>query len=80
MLTCTCCDGICGPQSGCNCQPCQKLDAEDAAQKAQEKKSLPKPQQLLNSWTWGEQPSMINQYIYLLSYVIRNVVYLNSRS
>ena len=26
VLTCPCCDGICGPQNGCNCWPCQNLD------------------------------------------------------
>ncbi|GJQ69394.1 HERC2 [Trypoxylus dichotomus] len=56
VLTCTCCDGICGPTNGCNCQPCQKLDAEEQNAK-QEEKRLPSPQFLLDSWTWGPQPS-----------------------
>jgi len=29
VLSCLCCDGICGPQHGCNCTPCQKLDEEE---------------------------------------------------
>lgn len=56
MLTCTCCDGICGPDSGCNCQPCQKLDAEESAQKTQEKVPIPSMESLLNKWAWGPQP------------------------
>lgn len=55
VLTCTCCDGICGPQTGCNCQPCQRLDAEEA-EKQHEKVSLLSSQAILDSWTWGPQP------------------------
>ena len=25
-ISCTCCDGICGPINGCNCKPCMELD------------------------------------------------------
>ena len=58
VLTCPCCDGICGPRSGCNCTPCQKLDREEA-----EKLSsvglgnYTSSKTLLDSWTWGPQPS-----------------------
>nr|XP_022903495.1 E3 ubiquitin-protein ligase HERC2 isoform X1 [Onthophagus taurus] len=57
VLTCTCCDGICGPQSGCNCQPCKGLDAEESLGKQDAKKVPPTPQFLLDSWTWGPQPT-----------------------
>ncbi|KOB65005.1 putative E3 ubiquitin-protein ligase HERC2 [Operophtera brumata] len=29
ILTCTCCDGLCGPHSGCACSPCTALSAEE---------------------------------------------------
>lgn len=57
VLTCPCCDGICGPHSGCNCQPCQKLDAEETAQKEKDKIPSTNPQVLLDSWTWGSPPT-----------------------
>ncbi|CAH1128754.1 unnamed protein product [Ceutorhynchus assimilis] len=57
VLTCTCCDGICGPQSGCNCSPCQKLDAEKATQPIIRKDKIPLMDTLLNQWAWGPQPS-----------------------
>ncbi|XP_015510519.2 E3 ubiquitin-protein ligase HERC2 [Neodiprion lecontei] len=57
VLSCLCCDGICGPQSGCNCGPCQKIDAEEAALTATlTEKTIP-AQSLIDSWLWGPQPS-----------------------
>ncbi|CAG9815802.1 unnamed protein product [Phaedon cochleariae] len=53
VLTCTCCDGICGPESGCNCQPCQKLDAEECACT----RKLPSFESLSEKWAWSPQPS-----------------------
>ncbi|XP_030756884.1 E3 ubiquitin-protein ligase HERC2 [Sitophilus oryzae] len=58
VLTCTCCDGICGPQSGCNCTPCQKLDAEKAIQNLNKKEFVPLIETLLDQWAWGPQPSI----------------------
>ncbi|XP_056015509.1 E3 ubiquitin-protein ligase TRIM36-like isoform X2 [Ostrea edulis] len=29
VLRCRCCDGYCGPDNGCNCEPCQELDLEE---------------------------------------------------
>ncbi|KAK9747383.1 Regulator of chromosome condensation (RCC1) repeat [Popillia japonica] len=66
VLTCACCDGICGPTNGCNCQPCQKLDAEEQNIK-QDEKRLPSPQFLLDSWTWGPQPSLEQLKTFILS-------------
>ncbi|KAG5897066.1 hypothetical protein JTB14_025882 [Gonioctena quinquepunctata] len=58
ILTCTCCDGICGPHSGCNCQPCQKLDAEESAQNVPRKDKSPSMESLLDRWAWGPQPTI----------------------
>ncbi|KAJ8681467.1 hypothetical protein QAD02_017254 [Eretmocerus hayati] len=55
VLSCPCCDGICGPQSGCNCGPCQKLDNEEDHTITAEK-YIP-AQQTIDSWLWGAQPS-----------------------
>lgn len=30
VLNCKCCDGVCGPSKGCNCEACQELDLEFA--------------------------------------------------
>ncbi|XP_066595212.1 E3 ubiquitin-protein ligase HERC2 [Prorops nasuta] len=57
ILLCLCCDGICGPQRGCNCGPCQKLDEEEAARTtALLERAIP-AQQMINLWHWGSQPS-----------------------
>lgn len=57
VLSCLCCDGICGPQDGCNCGPCQKLDEEEAARtSAMVERRIP-AQTLIDSWLWGNQPS-----------------------
>lgn len=56
-MTCPCCDGICGPQRGCNCGPCQKLDKNEAA-RIENETVKPSPfQPQLESWVWGNQPS-----------------------
>ncbi|XP_048524463.1 E3 ubiquitin-protein ligase HERC2 [Dendroctonus ponderosae] len=57
VLTCTCCDGICGPLTGCNCPPCQNLDAEKTALSAAKKEKLPLASTQLNQWAWGPQPT-----------------------
>ncbi|XP_046386640.1 E3 ubiquitin-protein ligase HERC2 isoform X3 [Ischnura elegans] len=58
VLTCPCCDGICGPQTGCNCGPCQRLDQEENARESVDKKGWPPPSRpQLESWTWGPQPT-----------------------
>ncbi|XP_052077229.1 E3 ubiquitin-protein ligase HERC2-like isoform X2 [Mytilus californianus] len=57
VLSCSCCDGHCGPNNGCNCPPCQKLDKEEEEIKKEEAKR-PKfsSSQIIDSWTWGPQP------------------------
>ncbi|XP_053987984.1 E3 ubiquitin-protein ligase HERC2 isoform X2 [Hylaeus volcanicus] len=58
VLSCLCCDGICGPQQGCNCGPCQKLDEEEAARaNAFVEKTIP-ARHMMESWLWGPQPSL----------------------
>ncbi|XP_076233389.1 E3 ubiquitin-protein ligase HERC2 [Calliopsis andreniformis] len=57
VLSCLCCDGICGPQQGCNCGPCQKLDEEESTRaNTFIDKTIP-AQQMMDSWLWGPQPS-----------------------
>ncbi|XP_034934449.1 E3 ubiquitin-protein ligase HERC2 [Chelonus insularis] len=57
VLTCPCCDGICGPQSGCNCVPCQKLDEEEAARTTALVEKFVPAQNTIDSWLWGSQLS-----------------------
>nr|XP_022328228.1 E3 ubiquitin-protein ligase HERC2-like isoform X2 [Crassostrea virginica] len=56
VLTCSCCDGHCGPDNGCNCLPCQKLDQEEEQQHREDLTYPKQSQPVINSWTWGEQP------------------------
>nr|CAD7427836.1 unnamed protein product [Timema monikensis] len=56
VLTCPCCDGICGPNTGCNCPACQRLDQEEAA-RTELRGTTPLPSlPQIESWTWGPQP------------------------
>ncbi|XP_011141461.1 E3 ubiquitin-protein ligase HERC2 [Harpegnathos saltator] len=60
VLSCLCCDGICGPQHGCNCIPCQKLDEEEAARTtAMVEKTIP-ARRIIDSWLWGPPPSLVD--------------------
>lgn len=74
MLTCTCCDGICGPQTGCNCPPCQKLDAEKAVQKTSKKEKVPHMDTLLNQWAWGPQPCKFVKKLYFATLILLMVL------
>ncbi|XP_059157195.1 E3 ubiquitin-protein ligase HERC2-like isoform X2 [Physella acuta] len=56
VLSCSCCDGHCGPKNGCNCPPCQQLDKEEETL-VHEQHTMPPPSQpMIDSWTWGQQP------------------------
>lgn len=57
ILSCSCCDGQCGPDVGCNCLSCQKLDQEEREQKEEEEQQLPAAGTMMDSWIWGDQPS-----------------------
>ncbi|XP_074649618.1 E3 ubiquitin-protein ligase HERC2-like [Tubulanus polymorphus] len=58
FLSCTCCNGICGPSSGCNCTACQELDKEEQHQKDVDIKTPLSSKTLMESWTWGQQPDV----------------------
>lgn len=58
VLTCSCCDGICGPTNRCNCTSCQKLDQDDREQKDEEEQQPTSACAMMDSWTWGEPPSV----------------------
>ncbi|XP_075228227.1 E3 ubiquitin-protein ligase HERC2 isoform X3 [Lycorma delicatula] len=61
VLNCTCCDGICGPDNGCNCAPCQQLDKEDST-RAQLNVRPTSSNQYLDSWAWAsnQTPEELN--------------------
>jgi hypothetical protein len=74
VLTCPCCDGICGPQTGCNCNPCQRLDREEAA-RVEVKSADPAPSQTqTDSWAWGPQPCTFIRPISLFTSVLKTCV------
>lgn len=67
VLTCPCCDGICGPQTGCSCVPCQKLDVEEEARRFASANPVVISSMIHQSWTWGRKPSeRINLCVSLL--------------
>lgn len=70
VLSCLCCDGICGPQHGCNCGPCQKIDSEEAARTTLLMENTMPAQQLIDSWIWGLQPCK-KVYIIVFKYIIK---------
>ena len=62
VLSCDCCDGICGPKIGCNCESCQSLD-QGAGTPVNDNNCSRQPystgssQTIIGGWTWGEQPT-----------------------
>jgi len=75
VLSCLCCDGICGPQHGCNCTPCQKLDEEETARTTAIVEKSMSAKRIMDSWVWGPQPC---KYIYMMFYFLFVSNYLNS--
>ncbi|KAI8508669.1 E3 ubiquitin-protein ligase herc2, partial [Branchiostoma belcheri] len=58
VTACSCCDGHCGPNNGCNCPACQRLDQQEK-ELQQEEDSRPSPARtLIEQWTWGKQPDI----------------------
>ncbi|XP_026481651.1 probable E3 ubiquitin-protein ligase HERC2 [Ctenocephalides felis] len=55
VLNCLCCDGICGPNKGCNCSACKALDEEISVIKGQNE-YIPS-EQYMDTWLWGPPPS-----------------------
>ncbi|KAK0097381.1 hypothetical protein PV326_002182 [Microctonus aethiopoides] len=70
VLSCLCCDGICGPQSGCNCVPCQKLDEEEATKPTSLMQNNPSAQCMIDSWLWGS-PSSSHEWINCIESLIK---------
>uniref|UniRef100_T1IYS2 HECT-type E3 ubiquitin transferase n=1 Tax=Strigamia maritima TaxID=126957 RepID=T1IYS2_STRMM len=58
VLTCVCCDGCCGPNNGCNCLSCQKLDKEERDRLEEETKRPQHSKAQIEGWTWGQKPSV----------------------
>ncbi|XP_052796353.1 E3 ubiquitin-protein ligase HERC2-like isoform X2 [Mya arenaria] len=58
LLSCSCCDGHCGPNNGCNCGPCAALDREEEAGKAESTQTPPPSAPMIDSWTWGQEPDV----------------------
>ncbi|XP_060607143.1 E3 ubiquitin-protein ligase HERC2-like [Ruditapes philippinarum] len=58
LLTCTCCDGHCGPENGCNCDACAALDKEEEENGAELARKPPPAGPMIDSWTWGEEPDI----------------------
>ncbi|XP_073987726.1 E3 ubiquitin-protein ligase HERC2 isoform X1 [Rhodnius prolixus] len=53
VLNCSCCDGVCGPQRGCNCVPCQQLTLD--APQLQATSRITPSQNIINFWTWAPE-------------------------
>lgn len=62
ILTCTCCDGLCGPHSGCACAPCTALSTEEELRASiQSKIVAPQPSlQVIDDIKWKLDPGEIN--------------------
>lgn len=52
LVSCQCCDGVCGPTIGCNCASCAQLDLEDKNHYTSSVGRSKSSQHIINSWTW----------------------------
>ncbi|XP_072935158.1 probable E3 ubiquitin-protein ligase HERC2 [Epargyreus clarus] len=58
ILSCTCCDGLCGPHSGCACYPCTALSNEEELRVALDNKNVPPTPalQVIEDIKWKQDP------------------------
>ncbi|CAG9110132.1 unnamed protein product [Plutella xylostella] len=58
ILTCTCCDGLCGPHSGCACAPCTELAEDEQLRLARHCRLAPRPapSQVIDDLKWKQDP------------------------
>ncbi|XP_045760290.1 probable E3 ubiquitin-protein ligase HERC2 isoform X8 [Maniola jurtina] len=58
ILNCTCCDGLCGPHSGCACAPCTALSAEEELRASIQSKIVAPPPsvQVIDDIKWKLDP------------------------
>ncbi|CAG4926206.1 unnamed protein product [Colias eurytheme] len=58
ILSCTCCDGLCGPHSGCACPPCTALSAEEELRASIQSKLVapPNTSQVIDEIKWKLDP------------------------
>ncbi|CAH2243797.1 jg12710 [Pararge aegeria aegeria] len=58
ILNCTCCDGLCGPHSGCACAPCTALSAEEELRTSIQSKIVAPPPsvQVIDDIKWKLDP------------------------
>lgn len=54
-----CSEDNCGPEYGCNCGPCQKLDQEEQEEKEKEAKRPKVVSAMIDSWIWGSPPGNV---------------------
>ncbi|XP_045542472.1 probable E3 ubiquitin-protein ligase HERC2 [Papilio machaon] len=57
-LTCTCCDGLCGPHSGCACASCAALSSDEERRLALEAKLVAPPSSVwyIDGIKWKQEP------------------------
>ncbi len=65
VLNCSCCEGICGPQSSCVCESCQLLPNTSEIHDDLQNQERPNDfsinsEACFESWMWGPIPGTLN--------------------
>ncbi|XP_022131000.2 probable E3 ubiquitin-protein ligase HERC2 [Pieris rapae] len=62
ILSCTCCDGLCGPHSGCACPPCTALSSEEELRASIQSKLVAPlhSAQVIDEIKWKQDPGSDN--------------------
>lgn len=78
VLSCSCCEGVCGPNSSCVCDACQiipgSLELAEDIQNHHEKvnDNTSTSESYFESWMWGPIPGKLANKSYLLNRVLFN--------
>lgn len=76
VLSCECCDVICGPNGGCNCNSCQTLQIYET-EKEKDKQHCPPLLHPPKSWFWKDEISKdhLEQYLAALEVNQKNIIH-----
>ena len=76
VLSCECCDSVCGPTQGCNCDSC-KATQKHQMEKDKDKRNCPPLLHPPKSWFWKEEITRehLEQYLFSLEVNQRNVIH-----
>ena len=76
VLSCECCDIVCGPTQGCNCDSCRAIQKHEL-ERDKDRRDCPPLLHPPKSWFWKEEITKehLEQYLFSLEVNQRNIIH-----